>query len=205
MELHIEDKTHSVFCEDSYGRTWKYRIACDLAKEIRNFYSRSENISEDNKRNIRYINNGFFMISAYSSGTDEKSNKKNTDRLSEDVRSYGLGYIRIAGGYTVSDNEAEFTGELLFVPQPENISAEEFSGIASRISEKYNDGSVVASIPDYATGKEILSGNDSLIQYFSSLVGDVDMKTEWLAVRNPDSFTKAVLMSKNKENLLFRQ
>ena len=195
MEFYIEDEKYNVFYEDSDDRKWKYHISSDLSAELRRFYGKY----------VKYVNNGFFMISACGHGNDEESYRKNTDSLADDVRSYGLGYIRILGGYTVSDNESEVTGELLFVPQPEKVSGEEFAGTALRIHEKYKEGKIIVSVPDYKTGEEILSGNDTLIRNFSSVIGDVDGKTEWLATRNPDSFTKAVLMDKNKENLLFRR
>ncbi len=64
---------------------------------------------------------------------------------------------------------------------------------------------------DFSPGEKIVFNDKSVGQYFSALIkGSKRNKkwaftTEWLAVRNPNSFTQAVLMDKNKENLLFKK
>lgn len=222
MKLHIEESTDkNIFYNDSEGRTWKYRIATNLGEELKRFYIKNADT---------YVNNSCFMISACRGENGEELNKIKTDKLAKDIRSYNLGYIRVLGGYaedTGTDNEVEVTGELFFVPQPENISDEEFFNIAIELCRKYKQDSVLISMPectdnctgyigfgyytgtgefDFSTVEKISFTDDAVKQYFSLLIkgGNCNKKTEWLAVRNPNSFTQAVLMDKNKENLLFK-
>jgi hypothetical protein len=224
---------NSVFSEDSKGINWKYRVCESLGDELIRFYNRAS-INESNlSRLMTHINNACFMISACRGDKTEQENKKSTDELAKDLRNYDLGYVRVLGGYVENsgtDDAVEVTEESFFVPMPKSYSPDDFFNVAIILCKKYNQDSVLISMPnvnaeeyegfgyydkngnlDFSPGEKISFSDEAVKQYFSALVKGSkkgvkwSFTTEWLAVRNPSSQYQAVLMDRNNENLLFKK
>ena len=96
--------------------------------------------------------NGFFTISACRHEYSDEENLSHTDQLINDIRSYGLGYILLMGGYIEHDadgNEVPVEEISLFVPYKDNVSIDEFSDIADTLAKKYDqDGYILCSPED---------------------------------------------------------
>lgn len=246
MKLHINEnsvyQSDNIYYADSKGREWKYCITNDLGTRLKSLYKATQtSVQESNmSRIITHKNNACFMISACRGDASEKINKANTDKLAKDIRSNGLGYIRVLGGYVEDigkETEKTVVEESFFVPMPNNYDPDEFFNLAITLCKKYNQDSVLISMPkvsaegydgfgyydkegnfDFSPGEKISFSEDSVRQYFSQLVKgtkrnvkwaftetEPSTTTEWLAIRKPNSFTQAVLMNKNGENLLLKR
>lgn len=212
-----------VWKEDSKGRKFKYVIESVSDKIVQMV---SAKINESNwGRIIQHIDNGCMMISACRGDKTEEENAKRTDQLAKDIRESNLGYIRILGGYIENkgtDNEKEVTEESFFVPKNKNMSDEDFFDIAIKLCKKYNQDSVLVSLPkytdfgyydkngdfDFSPGEKFIANDKNIGEYFSALVygprskekfAFSELKTEWLAVRHPSSSYQAAYMSKMNE------
>lgn len=212
-----------VWKEDSKGRKFKYVIE-SVSDKIAQMVSAK--INESNwGRIIQHIDNGCMMISACRGDKTEEENAKRTDQLANDIREANLGYIRILGGYIENkgtDNEKEVTEESFFVPKNKNMSDEDFFDIAIKFCKKYNQDSVLISLPkytdfgyydkngdfDFSPGEKFIANDKNIGEYFSALVygprskkkfAFSELKTEWLAVRHPSSSYQAAYMSKMNE------
>lgn len=221
MKLQIRE--NSIFYSDSFGRTFRYELE-SVSTKIKNMICKQFNESNWG-RLLQHKDSGCMMISACRGENTEEQNKKNTDSLGKDIKNNGLGYIRILGGYTENkgtDNEVDVTEESFFVPKPKDMDPEEFFNIAISLCKKYNQDSVLISLPDYvdfgyydksgkfdfSPGKEFVVSDKDIGQYFSQLVKGSkagkkfafkESTLNWLAVRHPNSHYQAVLMSKNNE------
>ena len=195
-----------VWKEDSKGRKFKYVIE-SVSDKIMQMVSKQMNESNWG-RIIQHIDNGCMMISACRGDKTEEENAKRTDQLANDIREANLGYIRILGGYIENkgtDNEKEVTEESFFVPKNKNMSDEDFFDIAIKLCKKYNQDSVLISLPEYT---DFGYYDKNIGEYFSALVygprskkkfAFSELKTEWLAVRHPSSSYQAAYMSKMNE------
>lgn len=212
-----------IFKEDSHGWSFKYVIE-SVSKRIAYLVSRQ--IKESNwSRIVQHIDDGCMMISACRGDKSEKENAKRTDSLATDIRNENLGYVRILGGYIENkgtEDEQEVTEESFFVPKNKDMSDEEFFDIAIKLCKKYNQDSVLISLPnytqfgyydkngnfDFSPGEKFIANDKDIGEYFSALVSGSrankkfafqDVKVEWLATRHPASHTQAVWMSKQNE------
>lgn len=203
---------------------FKYQLG-EVAKKIKGLVRKENNITESNWGRItQHIDNGCMMISACRGENTEEVNKEKTEELAKDIRSYNLGFVRILGGYIENkgtDDEREVTEESFFVAKNKDMSDEEFFKIAIKLCKKYGQDSVLVSLPDYcdfgyydkngdfdfSPGEKFIANDKEIGEYFSALVKgarrgkkfafqDVKVKTEWLAVRKPNSHVQAVYMSK---------
>lgn len=212
-----------IYKEDSRGYRFKYVIE-SVSDKIKKIVSRQFNESNWS-RVLQHINDGCMMISACRGENTEEENAKKTDELAKDIRAKGLGYIRILGGYIENkgtDEETEVTEESFFVPKNKDMEDEEFFNIAIDLCKKYNQDSVLISLPDYtdfgyydksgnfdfSPGEKFIANDKEIGQYFSALVGGnrggkkfafSELKVEWLAVRHPASHSQAIWMSKMNE------
>lgn len=220
----ILQNSNTIFREDSTGRKFRYEIE-SVARKIGNMLGMT--VKESNWGRItQHIDDGCMMISACRGDKSEAENTKRTDNLAKDLREYKLGYIRILGGYIENKDtpdEVEVTEESFFVPKPKDMYDEEFFDIAIKLCKRYDQDSVLISLPDYtkfgyydkkgnfdfSPGEKFIANDKQIGQYFSALVKgarrnkkfafDDSVQTEWLATRHPASHSQAVLMSKNGE------
>ena len=198
---------------DSNNRTWTYE----------KFMDNSELIKESNwSRITKHINDNCFMISGCRGDKTEKENKQRTEQLAKDLRAEGLGFVRVLGGYIENkgeEDEREVTEESFFVPMPKNYDEDKFFDVAIELCKKYNQDSVLISMPNYVdfgyydkNGNFDFSPGDKLTfnnvgEYFSALVKGSKRNvkwaftTEWLAIRHPSSVPQSVLMKQNGELL----
>ena len=216
LRIKIEDSALYEYI-DSNNRTWSYE----------KFLQNNKFITESNwSRLNRHLNDNCFIISGCRGDKTEKENKKATETLANDIRNAGLGYIRILGGYIENkgeEDEREVVEESFFVPMPKNYDKDKFFDVAIKLCKKYNQDSVLVSMPGYTdfgyynkSGKfdfspgETLTFTDSKVgEYFSTLLKGsrrnakwafIDtVTTEWLALRHPSSVPQSVLMKKNGE------
>lgn len=212
-----------IWKEDSKGRKFKYVVE-SVSKKIMQMVSKQMNESNWG-RIIQHIDNGCMMISACRGDKTEEENAKRTDQLAKDIRSNGLGYIRILGGYIENkgtDDEKDVTEESFFVPKNKDMNDEDFFNIAIELCKKYNQDSVLISLPkytdfgyydkngnfDFSPGDKFIANDKNIGEYFSALVygprsgkkfAFSELKTEWLAVRHPSSSYQACYMSKMNE------
>lgn len=220
IKLEVADAFNYI---DSYGREWEY-YKTDFGSVMSSIYKKTVNESNFG-RILQHINNGCFMISACRGDNTEAENKKRTDNLANDLRSYNLGYIRVLGGYVEDDkkgNVRDVVEESFFVPQPNGtVSDDEFFNIAIKLCKKYGQDSVLVSMPEYcdfgyynsdgeldfSPGNKLVFDEKQVGEYFSQLIKGSRRNqkwaftTEWLAVRHPSSVPQAVKMKQNKENL----
>lgn len=221
----IKLETNTIYRTDSRDNMFRYEIE-SVGKKIKRMIAK--NFYESNwGRVTQHIKDGCMMISACRGERTEEENKKKTDELAKDIRSYDLGYIRILGGYIENkgtEDEKEVTEESFFVPKNKDMSDEDFFDIAIKLCKKYNQDSVLISLPDYtdfgyydksgnfdfSPGEKFIANDKEIGEYFSALVKggrskkkfafqDVEPVTEWLAVRHPNSAVQATWMSKMKE------
>ena len=219
----IKLENNTIYKTDSHGWSFRYVIE-PVSNKIRNLVGRQFNESNWG-RILQHIDNGCMMISACRGERSEEENAKKTDELAEDIRSENLGYIRILGGYIENkgtEDEKEVTEESFFVPKPKDMSDEDFFNIAIDLCKKYNQDSVLISLPnytefgyydksgnfDFSPGEKFIANDKEIGEYFSALVGGSragkkfafsTLKTEWLAVRHPASHMQAVWMSQHGE------
>lgn len=203
---------------DNNNRTWAYE----------KFMNNGKIVKESNwSRITKHINDNCFMISGCRGDKTEKENKARTEQLADDLREYGLGYVRVLGGYIENkgtEDEMDVTEESFFVPMPKDYTEEEFFDVAIELCKKYNQDSVLISMPGYVdfgyydkngdfdfSPGERLTFND-IGEYFSALVKgskrnikwaftDNKPKTEWLAIRHPSSVPQSVWMRQHGEIL----
>ena len=113
------------------------------------FYNGLNYVKESSLNKIRqHAENGFFVISAFRNENSEKENLELTDNLKQDLRSYGLGYISLIGGFPETTESGDIipSKEIsLFIPFKNKIkiSKEEFKNLASYLCKKYNQESVL--------------------------------------------------------------
>lgn len=211
---------HDIFREDSRGRNFKY--VDGVSNRIKRFIG--INIEESNLSRIKqHIDSGCMMISASRGNLTQSENKKRTDELANDLKKLKYGYIRVLGGYIETDentgDKREVTEESFFVPKPKNVSDESFFDNSIKLCKKYNQDSVLISLPDYtefgyynksgefdfSPGSEFIANDKQIGMYFSQLVKgshsnrkfafqDIEIKNEWLKVRNPSSSYQAAYM-----------
>lgn len=220
MKLTIKES--SIFKKDSKGRLFRYER--DITDQIKNMFDTM--FTESNWGRInQHIDSGCMMISACRSENSQDVNNRRTDELASDIKSLGYGYIRILGGYIENkgtENETEVTEESFFVPKPKNIEDSKFFDDAIDLCKKYNQDSVLISLPkftefgyydkngefDFSPGEDFIANEKQIGKYFSQLVKGSragkkfsfdDIKVEWVASRHPASVSQAVLMSKNGE------
>lgn len=225
MKLKIRESARDsrIFRSDSRGRLFRYEKE-SVAKKIMNMLNIP--INESNWGRItQHIDNGCMMISACRGERTEEENKKKTDELQNDLRSMKYGYIRILGGYIENkgkDDEKEVTEESFFVPKPKDVSDEDFFNDAIKLCKKYGQDSVLISLPDFcdfgyydkngnfdfSPGDKFIANDKEIGEYFSQLVRGSragkkfafsTLKTEWLAVRHPNTHVQAIWMAKSKE------
>lgn len=219
LRIQIEDNNIYEH-EDAFGRTWVYEKNAVIDKINAHYPITESNWSRLNK----HINNGCFMISACRGNKSEKENKVNTESLAKDLRFEGLGFIRVLGGYvetTSNGGKREVVEESFFVPQPKDFPDEDFFNIAIKLCKKYEQDSVLISMPDYiefgyydkngnfdfSPGNKLVFNDNSIGDYFSALVKGTKRNTkwaftnEWLAIRHPSSVMQATIMSQNGELL----
>ena len=106
---------------------------------------------------------------------------------------------------------------------PKNYDREDFFNVAIKLCKKYNQDSVLISMPgfvdfgyynkngsfDFSPGEKLTFNDAKVGEYFSTLVKGSkrnnkwafydtvkSVETEWLALRHPSSVTQSVLMSK---------
>ena len=211
IRIKIEDDTLYEYV-DNNNRTWAYE----------KFYN-GNIIKESNwSRLSRHVKDNCFMISASRGDKTEKENKARTEQLAKDLRTYNLGFIRVLGGYIENkgiEDERDVTEESFFVPMPKNYNEEDFFNIAIELCKKYNQDSVLISMPnytefgyydkngkfDFSPGNKLTFTDSSIGEYFSALVKGSKRNvkwaftTEWLAIRHPSSVPQAVLMKQNGE------
>ena len=224
---HIFDKTRNLEgykTQDTTGRNlyfYKQNVG-EVLKEF--FKNHSGNLEESNwSRVITHIENGCCFISASRGENTEQENAESTDRLAADIRSLGLGYIQVLGGFIENKgtpDEVEVTERSFIIPQPNTLSDVEFFESMIDLCKKYNQDSVLISMPgycdfgyynkdgelDFSPGEKLVFSEDKIGEYFSTLhKGSKRNKkfafTEWLAVRRAGSISDRVLMHKNKEDL----
>ena len=203
---------------DGNNRTWTYE----------KFYNNGRLIESNWARLNKHINNACFMISACRGENDEKTNKKKTEELANDIRNAGLGYVIVLGGYIENkgtDDEVDVTEESFFVPITKGYDKQDFFDLAIELCKKYNQDSVLISMPgfvdfgyydksgnfDFSPGEKLVFTDDKVGEYFSALVKGTrrnvkwaftdNIKTEWLALRHPSSVPQSVWMKQHGEIL----
>ena len=148
MKLFIRET--SVFKKDSSGRVFRYEIE-SVSRKIGNMVGTM--FKESNWGRItQHIDNGCMMISACRGERTEEENAKKTDELASDLRSMNYGFIRILGGYIENkgtEDEKEVTEESFFVPKPKNEDDQTFFDNAIKLCKKYNQDSVLISLPEF--------------------------------------------------------
>lgn len=215
--------SNSFTVKDYNGRKWEY-FTDNIGEFAKNYMeSVSRQISESNFGRLnQHIKNGCFLISACRGDKDEKTNKKNTETLANDLRQAGLGYIRVLGGYVETrDNgeKEEVTEESFFVPLPKDYDVADFFDVAIDLCKKYNQDSVLINLPEYvefgyydkngdfdfSPGDKLQFDEKHVGEYFSQLVKGSRRNqkwaftTEWLARRHPTSVPQSVYMSQRRE------
>ena len=232
MKLHIKENINvpefPIFRKDSKDINWKYRQVENIGSELKKLYSP---VNESNlSRLTSHINNACFMISACRGNADEKTNLANTDKLAKELKNAKLGFIRVLGGYvedTPDGNGRNVEEYSFFVPMPKTYEPEDFFNTAIELCKKFNQDSVLISMPKFdipeyegfgyynkngelvfSPGSKISFADEDVKDYFSALIKGSkkgvkwSFKTEWLAVRTPDTHMQAVMMDSYRENLL---
>jgi hypothetical protein len=215
--IHIDD-VNLYEHTDANNRVWAYE------KFVRN----GRIVKESNwSRLNKHINENCFIISACRGERSEAQNKKATEELAKDLRADGLGFIRVLGGFIENKgqpDETEVTEESFFVPMPKNYNREDFFNVAIKLCRKYNQDSVLISMPgfvdfgyynkngsfDFSPGDKLTFNDDKVGEYFSTLVKGskrnnkwafIDtvksVETEWLALRHPSSVPQSAFMKKS--------
>ena len=198
---------------DSDNRDWAYE----------KFWKNNDVMTESNwSRLNKHLKDNCFMISACRGDKTEKENKQRTEQLAKDIRAKGLGFIRILGGYVENKGEAderEVVEESFLVPMPKNYAKYMFFDDAIELCKKYNQDSVLISMPEYvdfgyydkngnfdfSPGESLTFSNDKVGEYFSALRKGSKRNakwaftTEWLAIRHPSSVPQSVLMKQSGE------
>lgn len=222
MKLQIME-SNKKFKKDIHGWNFKYEIE-SISDKIINMLGIS--VNESNFGRIKqHIDNGCMMISACRGENTEHENTVATDSLAKDLKNSKLGYIRILGGYIENlgtDSEKEVTEESFFVPKTGTMSDNEFFSTAIKLCKKYNQDSVLISLPEYkdfgyydkngefvfSPGEKFIANDKEIGSYFSQLVKGSgrnkrfafqDIKVEWLAVRHPSNQIQATWMYKMNE------
>lgn len=221
IKLITNNNTHNF--TDSFGHKWEY-IETNINETINNAFLRADKIEmneSDWSRLYYHKNNGCFMISAYRGENTEDINKQRTDELAKDIRNNKLGFIRILCGFIENkgtENETEVVEESFFVPKTKDYTDEEFFNLAIKLCKKYNQDSVLISLPnyidfgyydkqgkfDFSPGDKMIFNQEHIKEYFSELVygrrGKIKFAfSEWIAVRHPNSVSQSVWMSKYNE------
>lgn len=222
MKLTIEENSY-ILHSDSSDRTFRYRLN-DVETKVKNIICKT--LDESNwSRITQHMSNGCMMISACRAENSDEENIKRTDDLMRDIRNSGLGFIRILGGYIenkgMSDEKYVNGEESFFVPKPRGMSDEDFFDIAIDLCKKYNQDSVLVSLPEYvdfgyydksgnfdfSPGNKFIADEKHIQQYYSMLVKGSKSKkkfafgegVDWIAVRVPSSSYQAAYMSNMNE------
>ena len=216
----ISLENNVIYKQGHKGWLFKYVIE-SVSDKIRDMVGKQLHESNWGRIN-QHISNGCMMISACRGERTEEENIEKTDELAKDIRSNGLCFIRILGGYIENkgtDREQEVTEESFVVPKNKDMSDEEFFEIAIELCKKYNQDSVLISLPnytefgyydkkgdfDFSPGEKFIANEKEIGEYFSALVKGShrnkkfafqDVQLEWLATRHPNSHVQAVYMSK---------
>ena len=221
IKLRVNEQCHNF--ADSFGHNWEY-FESNITDAINTAFLRTDSIEmneSDWSRLYYHKNNGCFMISAYRNENTEEVNKQKTDKLAKEIKSKGLGYIRILGGFIENkgtENEVEVIEESFFVPKPKNYTDEDFFKIAINFCKDYNQDSVLISLPnytqfgyydkqgkfDFSPGDRMIFNKEHIKEYFSELVYGRRHHikfafSEWIAVRHPSSVSQSVWMNKYNE------
>ena len=174
----------------------------------------------------RHSENGFFTISAFR-GADKdgnvisyKDNMARTKKLEADIKSAGLGFIQLYGGWVEKD---EKTGEdrqveevSLFVPYKDGYDVKKFVALAEKLAKKYDqEGYIVCSPEDkiitlYNRGKLVDGGDfeseskgpfkiSKMPDYYSRLrkAGQSKIKYVFEGVRTPNNAFDAMMLSRS--------
>lgn len=176
----------SIWRTDSKNINWNYKVK-PIWEDFQKFYE--SNLS----RILKHKDKGCMMISASRGNLSEEENKKRTDELAKDIRDYGLGFVRVLGGYVENlgeEDEREVTEESFFVPIVSTMDDTDFFDIAIELCKKYDQDSVLISLPDdtdceeyegfgyynkngefeFSPGNSIKFSEEAVKQYFSMLV-----------------------------------
>lgn len=197
----------SIFRKDSHDVEWKYDIR-PFWEDLKTFYE--SNLS----RIVKHVDGGCMMISASRGNLSETENKQRTDQLAKDIRDYGLGFVRILGGFIENQGSPEervVTEESFFVPMISTLTDDEFFDTAINLCKKYDQDSVLISLPqdtestkykgfgyydkngnlDFLLGTQMSFSEDAVKYYFSMLVKGNNRGTKF-------SFTESASLIKNE-------
>lgn len=182
-------------------------------------YGMSWKINESGLSRIkRHSENGFFTVSAFRDKYTFKENVARHNQMKNDIKSKGLGFIELLGGWVERD---ETTGEdreveefSLFVPYKPGFDKKEFAKFARELSDKYEQEGYILCDPDekeitlYDRGditkgdsyREIKKGPFKVSQmadYYSKLKkgGQKNIKYVFEGVRVPSNHISAMSMS----------
>lgn len=226
----IQDKKKKLEGYSLYDSTghlmyfYKESVADCLQKFFDRHAKAPSDLNESNfSRMLTHIDNGYCFISASRNENTDQENAEATDRLAYDIRSLGMGYIPILGGFIENkgmEDETEVTERSFIVPQPKDISDIEFFDAMIELCRKYNQDSVLLSMPgfcdfgyydkngnlDFSPGENLILTDEKVGEYFSALhKGSRRNKkfafTEWLAVRRAGNVTDSVYLRMNGENI----
>ena len=115
-------------------------------------------------RMYQHSKNGFFIISAWRDKSDyEKQNVANSLQLEKDIRSYGLGFNSSLGGADEFGKQI-FSEVSYVVPYRETMTEEKFLEIALALCKKYDQNSVMVSLPNLKGGTPFWLDKDANIQ-----------------------------------------
>lgn len=194
-----------------------------ISKYLKRYFNKVNALDESNwSRVVSHVENGCMFISAYRDENTREENEQKTKELITMIRDKGLGYIPIFGGYVENkdtDNEVNVVEESFIVPQ-QHLSDEEFFEFAIECCKKFNQDSVLISLPgycdfgyynksgklDFSPGEKMIFSDSKIKEYFSMLkYGSRHHRkfafAEWLAIRRAGSFSDKVYMSKYKEDI----
>ena len=182
-------------------------------------YGMSWKINESGLSRIkRHSENGFFTISAFRDKYTFKENVARHKQMKNDIKSKGLGFIELLGGWVERDEE---TGEdraveefSLFVPYKSGFDKKEFAKFARELSDKYEQEGYIYCDPDdkeitlYDRGDITKGGSykasrkgpfkvDKMAEYYSKLRkgGQKNIKYAFEGVRVPSGHISAMAMS----------
>lgn len=149
----------------SYNKVGSILEGLDKSNYVMDGYDRYNKINESSlSRIMKHVENGFFTMSAFRSENDKKQNKDATKKLMSDLKSEGLGFIQLIGGYVEHNQE---TGEpinveeiSLFVPYKNDIEEDKFLGIVRKLAIKYKQEGFIVCLP--STQKIIMYARDDI-------------------------------------------
>lgn len=140
----------------------------------------------DMSRILTNLKKGACIIGAMRSEYDDKENLIRTENLENDLKQLGLGYRPSVGGFIENKDtkdEVEVEELSFIVPLNNKFTEEEFLKTMMNLASKYDQESILVSLPSFNEGKAC----------YVTPSGDIDMSFDRIGLpKNPTYYTKPI-------------